>query len=190
MTRNRDPDRRRPAPPHPGYAQFPLDIDTDVCWLCRALVPATEFARAKHAERDQKIEALLVMMATINVSSQLSDPAPGPPGAGSDQTSGAAVRPERTSPAPQGRVGRAAPDPTSEAGSSGASGDGARSPASDEPVPTHDADGGDALPSDHRGAGSDVRGDQLTEGSTAGEKSKSDDASDPNPARQRRPGSR
>jgi hypothetical protein len=59
---DRDPDRRRPAPPHPGYAQKPLDIDLDICRLCRAVVPATETARTKHAEWDRKIAALAAQL--------------------------------------------------------------------------------------------------------------------------------
>jgi hypothetical protein len=68
MTRHLDPDRRRPAPPHPGFAQLPLDVDSDVCRLCRALVPATELARARHVEWDAKV----VMVATVALTSQLS----------------------------------------------------------------------------------------------------------------------
>jgi hypothetical protein len=79
MTHHLDPDRLRPAPPHPGFAPLLPDVDADVCRLCRALVPATEVARARHVEWDAKV----VMVATVALTSQLSGSAAGlaPPAA-------------------------------------------------------------------------------------------------------------
>jgi hypothetical protein len=89
-----------------------------------------------------------------------SDPAPIPPsGAGSDQTSGEVVSSGRESAAPPPPR-----TPMSEAGSSGVSGDGAHSPASDEPVSATDSREGDALPSDNDGVGSATTGPSRVSG--------------------------
>lgn len=48
MTADRDPDRRRPGPPHPGFAPLPQDVAVDVCKRCSVLVPATDKARQNH----------------------------------------------------------------------------------------------------------------------------------------------
>lgn len=99
---------------------------------------------------------------TRELEDQKSDPVPlAPPGPGSD--------------------------PTSEAGSSGVSGDGASSPASDVNPTRNDREDGDALPVGDDGEGSvDVGGDTPT--STAAVANA--DPTPPNSTRQRRPGSR
>jgi hypothetical protein len=50
-----DPDRRRPAPPHPGFDPREIDVDMDVCRWCGAHVPASERERVKHEDWDQRI---------------------------------------------------------------------------------------------------------------------------------------
>jgi hypothetical protein len=57
MTRHLDPDRRRPAPQHPGYDPRELDVDMEVCRWCGGLVPADERQRVKHEEWEQRIAA-------------------------------------------------------------------------------------------------------------------------------------
>jgi hypothetical protein len=101
----RDPDRRPTPPKHPGFAQFPLDVDTDVCARCRALVPATEFARMKHQEWDQRIDAAVAWLATNALTEQVTklvDPG-SPPGPGSAPTPGAGAAGGRAGDAPAGR---------------------------------------------------------------------------------------
>jgi hypothetical protein len=140
---SRDPDRRPTPPRHPGFAQFPLDVDTDVCALCRALVPATELARMKHQEWDQRIVALLTMAATIALTEQVSktagsgstpqDPGSAPPSGGGDPRIGGQLAPGSAD------ASTPTPDSTSEAGPAGGGGrDGptGRGPASDTTSPT------------------------------------------------------
>src|SRR5262245_26929023 len=57
MTHHLDPDRRRPAPPHPGFDNRAIDVDMEVCRWCSALVPADERLRTKHENWDQRIVA-------------------------------------------------------------------------------------------------------------------------------------
>jgi hypothetical protein len=115
----RDPDRRPTPPKHPGFAQFPLDVDTDVCARCRALIPATELARMKHQEWDERIDAAVAWLATSALTEQLTkmvDPGP-PPGSGSAPMPGAGAAGGGTGDASAGRG--PAPGTTSGVGEAG-----------------------------------------------------------------------
>lgn len=63
MTPDRDPDRRRPAPPHPGFDQREIDVDMDVCRWCATHVPADEVRRVKHEDWDQRMANRLIQLA-------------------------------------------------------------------------------------------------------------------------------
>jgi hypothetical protein len=113
---SRDPDRRPTPPKHPGFAQFPLDVDTDVCVRCKALVPATDLARIKHQERDEQIDAAVAWLATTALTEQLS------------KTAGSGSTPQDPGSAPPSEAGTA--------GGGGRDGPTGRGPASDTTSPT------------------------------------------------------
>jgi hypothetical protein len=100
-----DPDRRRPAPPHPGFDQRQIDVDIDVCRWCGAHVPASERERTKHEEWDGRIVArFLTLFERLELQPGASTPAAGGPPAGTTRPPAPTTTPA-TSPAGEGGPG-------------------------------------------------------------------------------------
>lgn len=72
-----DPDRRRPPPPFPGFAELPVDIALEVCWVCRCVVPATDSARDHHkAWHRAWHQAFPTMISLPSGSDRVAPPGP------------------------------------------------------------------------------------------------------------------
>jgi hypothetical protein len=53
---NRDPDRRMPPQPHPGFWELPAELPFDVCGRCACPVPATDKSRQRHLAWHEEVD--------------------------------------------------------------------------------------------------------------------------------------
>jgi hypothetical protein len=96
-----DPDRRRPAPPHPGFKKRRIDVDMEICHWCGALVPADELEFTKHEDWDRRIVSRFLTL--FDRLPGASTPRDGDPPAGTTRPPAPAT--QATSPAGEGGPG-------------------------------------------------------------------------------------